>query len=139
MSVSVFEDKATKPDNKMLVGAMGKSNRLWQEIKKHLRAEYGELIEEWKFYGQKSGWILKTLRKKRNLFFFIPLKGSFQISFVFGEKAVAVVEKSGLPQELITELKNARKYAEGRGLQIEVKGSADVEHIKKLVEIKVNN
>lgn len=61
MSVSVFEDKATKPDNKMLVGAMGKSNRLWQEIKKHLRAEYGELIEEWKFYGQKSGWILKKL------------------------------------------------------------------------------
>ena len=139
MSVSVFEDKATMPDDKMLVGALGKSNRLWQEIKKHLKADYGELIEEWKFYGQKSGWILKTLRKKRNLFFFIPLEGSFQISFVFGDKAVAAVEKSDLPQELITELKNARKYAEGRGLRIDVKSSADIENIKKLVEIKVNN
>lgn len=55
MSGSVFEDKDTKPDDKMLVGALGKSNRLWQDIKKHLKAEYGELIEEWKFYGQKSG------------------------------------------------------------------------------------
>jgi hypothetical protein len=139
MSVSVFEDKAVMPNDKMLAKALGKSNRLWQDIKKHLKAEYGELIEEWKFYGQKSGWILKTLRKKRNLFFFIPLKGSFQVSFVFGDKAVAVVEKSNLPKGLITELKNARKYAEGRGLRIDVKNSTDIENIKKLVEIKVNN
>ncbi len=139
MAASVFEDKDSKPDDKMLAGALGKSNWLWQQIKKHLAAEYGELIEEWKFYGQKSGWILKTLRKKRNLFFFIPLKGSFRVSFVFGDKAVAAVEKSDLPEELVTALKDARKYAEGRGLQIEVKNSADIEHIKKLVEIKVNN
>ena len=139
MAASVFEDKNSKPDDKMLAKVLGKSNRLWQEIKKNLKADYGELIEEWKFYGQKSGWILKTLLKKRNLFFFIPLKGSFQVSFVFGDKAVAAVEKSGLPKKLITELKDARKYAEGRGLRIDVKNSADVEHIKKLVEIKVHN
>ena len=139
MAVSVFEDEATMPDDEMLAKALGKSNRLWKDIRKHLSAEYGELIEEWKFYGQKSGWILKTLRKKRNLFFFIPLKGSFRISFVFGDKAVAVVEKSDLPKELVTSLKNARKYAEGRGLQIDVRSSDDIEQIKKLVEIKINN
>ena len=139
MSVSVFEDKATMPDDKMLDKALGKSNRLWREIKKHLKAEYGELNEDWKFYGQKSGWILKTLRKKRNLFFFIPLKGSFQVTFVFGDKAVAAVQKSDLPKKLVTKLKNARKYAEGRGLRIDVKNSADVEHVKRLVEIKINN
>jgi hypothetical protein len=139
MAVSVFDDKAKQPSEQKLAKALGKSNRLWKEIKKNLKAEYGELIEEWKFYGQKSGWILKTLRKKRNLFFFIPLEGSFKVSFVFGDKAVAVVEESDLPEEIITSLKNARKYAEGRGLQIDVKGGADVEHIKKLVEIKVNN
>jgi len=139
MSVSVFEDKNTMPDDKMLAKALGKSNQLWQEVKKHLKAKYGELIEEWKFYGQKSGWVLKTLRKKRNLFFFIPLKSSFQVSFVFGDKAVAAVPKSGLPKKLITELKNARKYAEGRGLRLDVKNFADFERIKKLVEIKINN
>ena len=44
MAAGVFEDKATRPDNKMLSMVLGKSNRLWQEIKKNLRAEYGELI-----------------------------------------------------------------------------------------------
>ncbi|MHC4328327.1 MAG: DUF3788 domain-containing protein [Planctomycetota bacterium] len=139
MAVSVFDDKAAKPTNRMLARALGKSNGLWKEIKKNLKAEYGELTEDWKFYGQKSGWILKTLRKKRNLFFFIPLEGSFKVSFVFGDKAVAAAEQSDLPKDLITTLKNARKYAEGRGLQIDVKGPVNVENVKKLVEIKVNN
>ncbi len=69
MAVSVFEDKITMPDDKMLAGALGKSNRLWQEIKKHLKAEYGELIEEWKFYVQKSDWILKDAAKETQLVF----------------------------------------------------------------------
>ena len=139
MAASIFDDKTTEPTAQKLARALGESNGLWKEIKKHLKAEYGELTEEWRFYGAKSGWILKTLRKKRNLFFFIPIEGSFKISFVFGDKAVAAVEKSDLPEKLITELKNARKYAEGRGLKIEVKSPADVENIKKLVAIKVAN
>ncbi len=139
MVTSVFDDKAAKPTAQKLSRALGESNGLWNQIKKHLRTEYGELTEDWKFYGQKSGWILKTLRKKRNLFFFIPLEGSFKVSFVFGDKAVAAVEQSDLPKDLIKTLKNARKYAEGRGLQIEVKTAADVENIKKLVAIKLDN
>jgi len=139
MSASVFDGKAAKPDDQMLAKTLGESYPLWREIKEQLTAEYGELTEEWRFYGQKSGWILKTLRKKRNLSFFIPLGGAFRVSFVFGDKAVAAVEQSGLPRSLVAELKNARKYAEGRGLRIDVKNSADVEHIKKLVEIKVSN
>ena len=139
MAASVFDDKATKPAAQKLARALGESNGLWKEIKKHLKAEYGELIEDWKFYGQKSGWILKTLRKKRNLLFFVPLEGSFKVSFVFGDKAVAAAEKSDPPRDLVKTLKNARKYAEGRGLQIEVEGPVDVENIKKLVAIKINN
>ncbi|MHC4120977.1 MAG: DUF3788 domain-containing protein [Planctomycetota bacterium] len=140
MAASVFDDKANKPTAQKLARVLGsESNDLWKEIKKHLKAEYGELIEDWKYYGKNYGWTLKTLRKKRNLFFFVPAEGSFKISFVFGDKAVAAVEKSDLPKSIITELKNARKYAEGRGIQIEVAGPADVENIKKLVAIKVAN
>jgi len=139
MAASVFDDKEKKPTPQRLARVLGESNGLWKEIKKHLRAEYGELTEDWKYYGKNYGWTLKTLRKKRNLFFFVPLDGAFNVSFVFGDRAVAAAEKSDLPKDLIETLKNARKYVEGRGFKIEVKGPADVENIKKLVEIKVNN
>ena len=139
MAASIFDDKEKKPTPQKLARALGESNNLWKEVKKHLKAEYGELTEDWKYYGKNYGWTLKTLRKKRNLFFFVPLEGAFNVSFVFGDKAVAAAERSDLPKDLVKTLKNARKYAEGRGLQIEVEGPADVENIKRLVEIKVNN
>jgi len=60
---------------------LSRTYELWQEIKKYLSEEYGELTEDWKFYGQKYGWQLKTLKKKRNLFFFIPVKDFFKLSF----------------------------------------------------------
>jgi len=31
--------------------------------------QYGPLTEEWKYYGKKTGWVLKYFYKKRNLFF----------------------------------------------------------------------
>ncbi len=139
MAASVFDDKETKPTAQKLARVLGESNGLWKDIKKHLKAQYGELTEDWKFYGKNYGWTLKTLRKKRNLFFFVPVEGAFKVSFVFGDKAVAAAAQSDLPKDLVKTLENARKYAEGRGLQIEVEGPADVENIKKLVEIKVNN
>lgn len=74
MASSIFDDKNKKPNDKMLREVLGKTTKLWEEIKNHLTLEYGELIEDWKFYNQKSGWILKTFRKKRNLFFLFPLR-----------------------------------------------------------------
>jgi len=139
MSSSIFSDKSTQPDDGMLAEALGRTYLLWVEIKSHIRVEYGGLIEEWKYYGLKSGWILKSLNKKRNLFFLIPCQKYFRIAFVFGDRAVAAIENSGLPATMIEEIKTAKKYAEGRGLRLEVRKRGDVEHVKKLVAIKVMN
>ena len=139
MSKSVFIDKSNQPDNQMLSEALGETFQVWEEIKRHLKSDYGELIHEWKFYGKNYGWQLKTLRKKRNLFFIIPCAGYFNQIFVFGEKAVAAIEQSDLPDDIKETLKNTKKYAEGRGLSIEVDSFEKIENIKKLIEIKINN
>jgi len=136
---SIFIDKSVKPDNQMLAEVLGTSYKLWEKIKSSLINDYGKLDEDWKYYGQKIGWTLKLLYKKRNLFFFTPYEKYFQIAFVFGDKAVAVVGQSDLSLTIIDEIKNARKYAEGRGLRIAVKKQSDVNIVLKLTEIKINN
>lgn len=136
---SIFIDKSVKPDNQMLAEVLGTSYKLWEKIKSSLINDYGKLDEDWKYYGQKIGWTLKLLYKKRNLFFFTPYEKYFQIAFVFGDKAVAVVGQSDLSLTIIDEIKNARKYAEGRGLRIVVKKQSDVNIVLKLTEIKINN
>jgi hypothetical protein len=139
METNVFMDKSIQPDDGHLARVLGKNVTFWEAIKQHIAQKHGEATEEWKFYNTKSGWTMKVLLKKRNLFFFTPLQGFFRLAFVFGDKAVAAVERSDLPEDIKNELKNARKYVEGRGLRIEVKSQKEVEHVKKLIDIKVGN
>jgi hypothetical protein len=139
MSSSVFTDKSIEPDASRLAEALGATAPIWSDLRDHLEAKYGPLVDEWKFYGAKSGWLKKTLRKKRNLFFFTPLEGYFRLGFMFGDRAVAVIEDSAVSDEIKEELRNARKYAEGRALVLDVRKPEDVEPVKTLVEIKLNN
>ncbi len=137
--VEFLYDKSKMPDNQMLAEVMGKSFNLWMKLKQQLENKYGILIKEWKFYGQKLGWTFKLLLKKRNLFFFKPCKNFFRLTFVFGDKAVNEILSSDFPDFIKTELKNARKYVEGRGLTLEVKNNKEIEIVLKLVEIKIRN
>jgi hypothetical protein len=139
MSRSIFDSKSIKPDYDSLIEILGEAAEYWKDLKQHLEEEYGPIIEEWKFYSQKSGWTLKVLRKKRNLFFLTPLKDHFLITFIFGDKAVSAIERSDLPESIVKTLVNAKKYMEGRGVQIDVKSPEDLENVKKMVAIKVNN
>lgn len=139
MSEPVLTEKSRIPDREQLQDVLGDSLQYWDQIRDFIKENIGETTEEWKFYSKKYGWTLKTLLKKRNLFFFTPFSGNFAISFVFGDKAVSKIETSDLPDHIISELKNARKYAEGRGIRLEVNREKEVEIVKKLIEIKVRN
>jgi hypothetical protein len=138
-SANEFLDKLSQPDDLALARALGRAFGLWTEIRDHVRKEHGPVVEEWKHYGAKYGWTLKTLRNKRNLFFFTAYRGFFRLGFVFGDRALAAIEQSGLPEAMVEELRKAKKYAEGRGLRVEVRTGRDVEHAKKLIAIKAMN
>lgn len=139
MSASIFTDKSKQPDKKMLLEALGSTYQIWEEINTHLKSVYGELNREWKFYGKNYGWQLKTLQKKRNLFFFIPHDNYFTLVFVFGDKAVSVIQQSNIPDDIKETLRKAKKYAEGRGLSLDITSPEKIEIIKKLIVIKINN
>jgi len=139
MDEIIFNQKDKEPQEDELLKLMGKTYPLRKELISFIEDNFGSLVLEWKYYGQKSGWIQKNLLKKRNLFFFIPHKNNFKVGFVFGDKAVAVIEKSSVSKEIIDELKNAKKYAEGRGLRLAINNKKILEEAKKLVSIKIEN
>jgi hypothetical protein len=68
-----------------------------------------------------------------------PCKGYFLASFALGEKAVRAAHESDLPASLLEVIDSARKYAEGRGVRLEVREPGDVEAIEKLTVIKMKN
>jgi len=139
MNADFLLDKTKEPDEFQVAEMLDDSAELWNDLKTFLIENIGQVKQEWKFYGQKSGWTMKVLLVKRNLFFMKPEESAFMVAFVFGDKAVAEVGKSNLPENIKTELSEAKKYMEGRGLRVYVKTNDDLEIVKKLVEIKVKN
>ncbi|HEY9167118.1 MAG TPA: DUF3788 family protein [Candidatus Kryptonia bacterium] len=134
-----FPDKAVIPDEMKLLKILGDTGKFWREIRSYIEKDFGPVKSEWKFYSEKSGWTMKLLLKKRNLFFLSPVDGGFRMSFIFGDKAVSAIEESDIPKKIIDEVRNAKKYVEGRGIRMEVKSAKTVEIVKKLIKIKIEN
>lgn len=68
-----------------------------------------------------------------------PCDGHFLASFALGEKAVKEAHAAKLPKTLLSAIDAAPRYAEGRGLRIQVKQSRQVPSLAALAEIKHRN
>ena len=139
MALSAFDDKSRKPRPTELKKTLGRTSGLWDKLKDHLKSEYQPLSQRWTYAGQKWGWSLQLKQKKRTVLYMTPREGFFSAGLVLGERAVKAARESDLSDSALALIDSATKYAEGRGLQIDVKRPADVKHIMKLVKIKVNN
>jgi hypothetical protein len=132
-------DKSTNPNEEQLKNVLAKTLQLWNSIRQYVSDSYGPVEEQWNFAGKNCGWSLRLKHKKRTILYLIPCKEYFMVAFVFGEKAVAAIQKSTLPKSILDTINSAKKYAEGRGLRIEVKRPQDIANIKTLTEIKMAN
>ena len=132
----ILNDKNTKPTDAVFKSKVGSAFKYYKEIENHILKNYDSIKKEWKYYGQKNGWLLKIFYKNRNLLFIIPSKSFFRIVFVFGDRAVKTIEESEIKDYLKEAIKAARKYAEGRSLSIDIKDDIYIEDIKSLIEIK---
>jgi len=139
MALSILDDKSVTPNEIQLKDVLGKRLQLWNDVKQYVCDNYSDTHEEWHFAGKNYGWSLRLKRKERTILYLIPCEEYFMVAFVFGEKAVAAAHKSTLPKSILDMINSARKYAEGRGIRVEVKRSADIASIKVLTEIKMAN
>jgi len=139
MTPSKFVDKGTVPDEKMTKAALTGTYSLWEELFEKVKSTYPDVNSAWKHYGKAAGWSFQVKSKKRTLFYFVPAEGSFDISFILGDKAVAEAERSQLPKTVIEELLSARHYAEGRFVTVNVTNNKDIETAALLIKIKNSN
>ena len=136
---SIFTDKNNQPTLKELMSRLGSSFIFWEQISQLVLSKYPQAVSEWNYPGQKYGWSFRIKDKKRAIIYLLPLDRLFMVAFVFGDKAVAEIMKAPIAQEIKSELSQARKYAEGRGIRIEVKDDSLLGEIEQLIDIKLNN
>lgn len=136
MATSIFDNKATIPNDEMVGTFLANTNELWNRLKLYVMENCQGISQEWKFYSKKAGWSLIFKRNKRTLFYFVPCDGYFMIALVFGEKSEKVAEQSSIPEHIKKAIASATSYAEGKSFFVDVKNEADLEPLFTLIKIK---
>ena len=118
---------------------LGSTCVFWNELKRLIASRFTPLSIEWGFTSNKTGWGLRLKREKRTILYMIPCEGYFVASFALGEKAVKAARETDLPISVLEVIDAAKKYAEGRGVRLEVRSAEDVRNVAKLAVVKIAN
>jgi uncharacterized protein DUF3788 len=139
MLPNAFIGKSKKPAQVELAGELGPAKALWDQLVADLAAESGVDIQEWNSYSRKAGWSLRLKRKDRIIVYLSPHRGCFTASFALGDKAVHAARQSGLSPQVVKIIDQAKRYAEGTAVRVEVKAAKDLAAVKELAVAKLEN
>jgi hypothetical protein len=139
MALSAFDDKSKAPHENDLKKVLGRTFAHWNDLITHVSAEYTPLEEKWIYSGAKWGWSLRLKQKKRTVLYMTPCKGYFFVGFVLGEKAVKAARDCALPDSVLSAIDGAIRYAEGRGVRLEIRSKSALGGVKKLAAVKMAN
>ena len=137
MALSIFDDKEKPPKDKELAVALKDSFVHWNELKKLIALRFTSISFEWGYSSKTTGWGMRLKSKDRTILYVTPCDGYFLASFALGEKAVKAAHEDDLPPAVLRIIDEAKKYAEGRGVRLEVRSGRDLRNIEKLAAIKM--
>ena len=137
MSVGVFTDKKHQPTDDEVLAAIGSRLPLWQELVRHIRAEY-PAEEDFRFlYGKSYGWALRFRIKGQLLTSLYPTQGGFTAQVNLGPAAVEQAQGMKLGENVQQAIARAHPYPEGRWLFIPVESEQDLQNMVRLLALRV--
>lgn len=136
MAFSAFTDKSHQPVEKDLQSVLGKAYTAWARLIQLVSDRIAPISPVWGFTSASYGWSLRLKRKDRVILYLTPRESHFLASFALGEKAVAAAHARKLSARVIKAIDSAPKYAEGRGVRLEVRQVREVPALVTLAEIK---
>ena len=139
MALSAFGDRSKEPLQGELTAVLGEAAKLWDQLISDIRSRFDPLAEDWGYSGKKWGWALRLKHKKRAVLYLTPSNGFFYAGLSLGQKAVDAAHDSDLPTSVLDIIDNSQKFAEGRGVRLEVRSDLDVRAVGQLAGIKMAN
>lgn len=137
MEPIVLTDKFVTPNEELVFSIIGDKSVFWKMIINYLHDNHPDISEVWKYYNDGKSWLFRTIKKKKTIFWIGVIEGTFRITFWFGDKAEPLLLNSDLPERLINDFGNAKRYGAIRPVTFTMTDSEDVECVKKLIEIKL--
>lgn len=140
MLTNAFIGLAQEPTDDQLREALGaRSAKHWSDLVRRLYANGTVDGQEWKSYSKKHGWALRLQKGTRNIVYLTPAHRAFMVGFALGQRAVTAALAEPLPEEVLTAIREAKRYVEGTAVRLEVRSTAMLRAVETLSAIKLAN
>lgn len=139
MTLSALTDKSHEPTDDDVRAVLGKAHEVWTHLIDSVAERIGPVDQTWGFTSKSTGWGLRLRLKDRVILYMTPQTEKFLVSFALGERAVADAKLRKLSPTLLKAIDAAPRYAEGRGVRIEVTSGRQVAALAALAGIKSEN
>ncbi len=135
MSISMFADKAHRPNPDEMLAPLGAACSLWEGLAGHLAAAY-RASPDLGYYGKNYGWAERYRKSGKALVSLYPGEGCFTAQIVLRAPEVETALSRGVGPAVREAIERANPYPEGRWLFIRVADAAAVAEIQELLAIK---
>jgi hypothetical protein len=137
VALSALADKTHPPTDDDLANALGPAAGAWHALHQAIAKGFAPVSATWGYSSKTTGWGLRLQVPTRTILYMTPRDGHFLASFALGERAAAAALEANLGAGILTAIEDAPRYAEGRGVRLEVRVAADVGDVVRLAEIKM--
>jgi hypothetical protein len=138
MDQPVLSDKTQFPTDEIIFSHLGKTKAIWISFFGYLYKNHPDIISEWRYYNDGKSWLMKNMRKKKNVFWLGIINGAFRTTFYFTDRAEKAIADSTIPAEMKKQFKDGKHYGKIRGLTVVFKYKKDIETAKALITIKLS-
>lgn len=139
MSISAIDDLSVEPTEEDVASVLDAATVPWTLLLNWLEESAGIDRLEWRSSGSKYGWSLRGIKGKRTIVYLIPQQSAFLVGLVLGDRAMKVVGQTKLSAPVAQTIATAKKYGEGTGFRLPVKSTDDLNDIRGLIRIKLDN
>lgn len=133
----IVSDPLTEPTDEIISQFLGEKMTWWHTIIDGTIKNYPNVTGVWRYYNDGKQWLFRLLQKKNTIFWLNLFEESFRITFYYTDKAESLLEKSGIPGEVLEQFKSGKYYNKIRGITTKISSDRDVDTVLKLIAIKL--
>ena len=137
MDKPVLDNREQFPTEDVVFGHIGEAKAQWETLFAYIQSAHPDFESEWRFYKDGNRWLMKTVRKKKTIFWLSVVPGGFITTFYFGDKAEPAILESDLSQLRKDGFMDGKRYGKIRGISIQVENECDIGDVKTLIGIRL--
>lgn len=138
MEKPLLRDPDVNPSDDILLGVLGDTFPVYDELRERTTGEGFRLTHEWKYYKDGHAWLCKVCHKKKTMFWLSVWDKYFKTTFYFTERTRSGISNLGLGKETVKGFAGSKPSGKLYPHTITVRNKEQIKDVLKIAAYKMS-